>query len=176
MLRYAAIYGGIAGAIVIGVMIAGFMMSGDEGMHGSVWAGYLTMLVALSMIFIAIKRFRDKEKGGVIKFWPAFGLGLATAAAAGVIYVAVWEVYLAANDYDFIDSYTQSVLEKKKEEGLSGEALEKEAANMKALADSYDNPLFRVPMTFLEIFPVGLVVALISAAILRNPKAFPARA
>jgi hypothetical protein len=30
-------------------------------------------------------------------------------------------------------------------------------------------------MTFVEIFPVGLVIALVSAAILRNPKAFPAR-
>lgn len=174
MLRYAATYGGIAGAIVISVMIAGFMMS--EGAHGSVWVGYLTMLVALSMIFVAVKRYRDRERGGVIKFWSAFGLGLATAAAAGVIYVAVWEVYLAATDYAFIDSYTESVIEKKKEEGLSDEALEKEAANMKALADNYGNPLFRLPMTFLEIFPVGLIVALISAAILRNPKAFPAKA
>jgi len=31
-------------------------------------------------------------------------------------------------------------------------------------------------MTFIEIFPVGLLVALISAALLRNPKMLPARA
>ena len=35
-------------------------------------------------------------------------------------------------------------------------------------------PLFRLPMAFLEVFPFGLVVSLISAAILRNRKALPA--
>jgi hypothetical protein len=39
----------------------------------------------------------------------------------------------------------------------------------------YANPLFRIPMTFLEIFPVGLVVALLSAVSLRFPKFLPAR-
>ncbi len=41
------------------------------------------------------------------------------------------------------------------------------------MAESYRNPLFRIPMTFIEIFPVGLLVALISAALLRNPKLLP---
>jgi hypothetical protein len=31
-------------------------------------------------------------------------------------------------------------------------------------------------MTFAEIFPVGLLVALASAALLRNPRFLPARA
>ena len=30
-------------------------------------------------------------------------------------------------------------------------------------------------MTFIEIFPVGFMIALISATILRNPKVLPAR-
>jgi hypothetical protein len=41
---------------------------------------------------------------------------------------------------------------------------------MKAL---YDNPLINVAFTFIEPFPVGLIVTLVSAAILRkrNPPA-----
>ena len=39
--------------------------------------------------------------------------------------------------------------------------------------DQYANPLYRLPMTFLEIFPVGLVMAL-GAPVLRNSKALPA--
>jgi hypothetical protein len=44
------------------------------------------------------------------------------------------------------------------------------------LAIKYRDPLFRIPITFIEIFPVGLLVALVSAALLRNPKLMPARA
>jgi hypothetical protein len=60
-------------------------------------------------------------------------------------------------------------------EGASQAAIQAEAAEMNAMAESYRNPLFRIPMTFVEIFPVGLLVALISAALLRNPKMLPAR-
>jgi len=38
-----------------------------------------------------------------------------------------------------------------------------------------NNPLFRLPMTFVEIFPVGLLIALVSAGLLRNPRFLPAR-
>jgi hypothetical protein len=39
----------------------------------------------------------------------------------------------------------------------------------------YRNPLIRMPMTFLEIFPVGLLISLISAAVLKNPRVLPAK-
>ena len=53
--------------------------------------GYLTMLVGLSLVFGAIKRHRDAELGGVIRFWPAFGLGLGVSFVASLCYVLAWE-------------------------------------------------------------------------------------
>jgi hypothetical protein len=47
---------------------------------------------------------------------------------------------------------------------------------MRSFAEMYQNPLVRLPLTFIEIFPVGLLVALVSAGLLRNPERFPARA
>ena len=41
---------------------------------------------------------------------------------------------------------------------------------------TYRQPLARMAITFLEIFPVGLLVALVSAFVLRNPRVLPARA
>ena len=110
-----------------------------------------------------------------IKFLPAFGLGLAIAGVAGVIYVIGWEAYLAATDYAFINGYAAGIIEAKRAAGVSGAALEKITAEMNALVKNYGNPFYRMPMTFLEIFPVGLLIALISAALLRNPKILPAR-
>ena len=40
---------------------------------------------------------------------------------------------------------------------------------------SYRNPLFRMLVTLSEIFPVGLLVSLVSAALLRFPGFLPRR-
>jgi hypothetical protein len=47
-------------------------------------------------------------------------------------------------------------------------------AKLDSMRVNYANPLFRIPMTFLEIFPVGLLVSLVSALLLRNSKLLPA--
>ncbi len=175
MIRIALIYGAIAGSVVIASMIMGFIASDNEGAFSSAVFGYLIMLVALTMIFVGVKRYRDRDLGGVIKFGPAFGLGLMIAAVAAIIYVAGWEVYLGLTDHAFIHEYANSAIEAKKAAGVTGEALEKTITQMAELVKNYGNPFYRMPMTFAEIFPVGLLVALVSAALLRNPKVLPAR-
>ncbi len=177
MLKTALIYGAVSGSIVIGVMVAGMTLAGGHGSPptGGAAFGYTIMIVALTLIFIGVKRYRDRELGGVIKFGPAFGLGLAIAAVAGVFYVIGWEINLAVTDYAFIEQYSQGLIANKEAAGASAEELQKIRTEMEKFAAQYQNPAYRLPITFLEIFPVGLVVALVSAAILRNPKAFPAR-
>lgn len=172
-------YGAVSGAIVIAVIILGIVLSTGQG-HGhafsSQWLGYLVMIVALSMIFLAIRDYRNKNLGGVIKFLPAFGLGLLVATVASVAYVIGWEVYLAATNYTFMETYVAQSIEAKRAAGVSAAELDAYAAQLNQIKEAYRNPLFRLPMTFAEIFPVGLLIALISAAILRNPRVLPARA
>ena len=170
MKRTIWLYGSISGAVIIGRMIV--TMSLD--LADSEWLGYLTMIVALSVIFLGVKRYRDQELGGVIRFGTVFMLGLGIAAVASLVYVILWEVYLSATDYAFMRDYTQSILAAREAEGLSGTALQVVIDSMNELEAQYANPLFRLPMTFLEIFPVGLVVALGAAAVLRNSKVLPA--
>ena len=176
MLKIALIYGAISGAITIAVMSLGILMADTlgEGTGGAVF-GYSVMLIALILIFLGIKRYRDQSLGGVIKFLPALLLGVGIAAVAGVFYVIGWEINLAATDYAFVEQYPKAVIAQKEAAGASPEEMDKLRENMAAFAEQYKNPLYRAPITFLEIFPIGLLVALISAALLRNPKVFPAR-
>ena len=174
MLKYALTYGLLSGLVIIAVMLTGITLSGQDHFFSSEWFGYLVMLVALTFIFVGVKRFRDVEHGGVIKFVPALLMGLAIAAVAGLAYVVVWEAYLAATNYRFMDEYVVGILRAQEAAGASAAALAKKAAELNQLRASYANPLFRVPMTFLEIFPVGLLVAVVSAALLRNPRLMPA--
>ena len=175
MQKIALTYGILSGTIVIVTMILGLVVSDGGSFLSSELFGYLTMLIALSMIFIAIKRYRDQELGGVIRFLPALAMGLAVAVIAGVMYTLIWELYSMSNGYAFIDSYVNSAIEAKKAAGLTGEKLAQEIAVLEEMRANYGKFYIRMPMTFMEIFPVGLIIAILSAAILRNPKILPVR-
>ena len=171
-MRYVLVYGFLAGFIIISVILTAFFVV-PQG-H-SLWFGYLVMLVGMTFVFVGVKRFRDVERGGVIRFLPAFGLGLAIAIVAGIIYVLVWEGYLAATGYRFMDEYIAAMIHHKQAAGASAADLARFSGEMDDMRRSYANPLFRIPLTFMEVFPVGLIVALISAALLRNPRLLPSR-
>jgi polyferredoxin len=171
MTRIILTYGLISGLVIILSSLAVIVAHGD----GNVWLGYLTMLVALSSILVGVKQHRDQALGGVIRFWPAFGLGLGIAVVASLIYVAVWEIYLAATHYTFMDKYADAMLAAKRAAGVTGAAYARAVAAADDMRRNYAKPLYRLPETFLEIFPVGLLIALVSAALLRNPKILPAR-
>ena len=172
MLRTILTYGLISGVIVVVGMIGSIMMPGHQ--H-SVWLGYLIMLVALSAILVGVKQYRDQALGGVIKFRTALLAGLGIATVASVAYVLAWEVYEAMTHYAFMGEYIDQTLQAKRAAGVTGAAYAKAVAQMETLRVQYANPLYRMPMTFVEIFPVGLVIALVSAVLLRNPKFLPAR-
>ncbi len=174
MKKIILVYGLLSGIVIIGSIIIGLVLTTREGAPAfSQVLGYLIMIVALSFIFVGVKRYRDQELGGVIRFGTALLLGLGISVVASVIYVAVWEFYLSLTDHAFIEQYTQSIIAEKKAAGVTGLELEQAMSEMEELQVQYANPLFRLPMTFLEIFPVGLLISLISAAILRNRKILP---
>ena len=171
MLKKILAYGSAAGAL------AGTMVSASvvvmEGQVPSAWGmafGYLSMLVALSAVFVAIKRHRDSDLGGVIRFWPAFGLGVGISVVAAIIYVLAWETTQAVTGMDFAKDYAEALIAQERAKGVSAEALATFTAEMARFRIDYANPLYRLPMTFSEIFPVGLLVSLVSAGLLRNSR------
>ncbi len=175
-LRYPLIYGGLA-AIVLAMFIAVIgLLQERVAWVATMTFGFSVMLVAMSFVFVGVKRYRDVEGGGVIRFWRAFGLGLSIALIAALAYVLMWEVYLALTDYRFMDDYIAKMLRDAQASGKSAAEIVKLSAELEPYRASYANPLQRLPMTFSEIAPVGVVVALVSAALLRNPRLLPARA
>ena len=172
-MRYVLIYGAIAGAIAIAAITGSIAVESLNHLQ-SLWFGYLVMLVALTLMFVGVKRYRDIECGGVIGFAQAFLLGLGTAVVAGVVYVIGWEAYLATTDGNFMADYAAATLADMRASGASAAELAATEAEMADAIAMYDSPPLRFLITFSEIFPVGLLVALISAAVLRNPRVLPA--
>ena len=176
MLRDILKYGVIAG-LIVGILMAATipLVRNTPAEPYGMAIGYTTMLIALSTIFVAIKRRRDAQ-GGVIRFWPAFALGLGISVVAGIIYVIAWDIMLPLLPGDFMGELIADMVETEKAKGLSGEALAKLTADMEQFRRDYANPLYRWPITFTEVFPVGVLVSLVSALVLRNPRVLPARA
>ena len=176
MLRKILSYGVVAG-LIVGVPLSALTiaMAGKPPLPYGVALGYLMMLIALSAVFVAIKRHRDVELGGTIRFWPAFGLGLGISVVAGVFYVIAWESAVAFTGLDFGTDYAKIMIEQKRAEGVSGEALAKFIAEMEQFKVQYANPLWRLPMVFAEIFPIGVLVSAVSAGLLRNSRFLSAR-
>lgn len=174
MLRKILIYGLVAG-VIVGVPLFGIAIQGDAPPPYGALIGYTSMLLAFSLVFLAVKRQRDDVHGGVIKFLPALALGLGITFVASVIYVLAWELALAVTHMDFAGEYSRSVIEQARARGASAEELERLTAEMQAFAANYANPLIRAPMTFAEVFPVGLLVSLVSAGLLRNSRFLPRR-
>jgi hypothetical protein len=176
MLRNILVFGSIAG-VVVGIPL--FTLTVTMSHHVPLsygWAiGYTTMLVALTAVFVGIKRYRDADLGGVIKFWPALFLGLGISFVAGVFYVLAWEAALTFTHMDFAGDYAKLMIEQEKAKGVSGAALAQFIAQMNQFKVQYADPLYRLPMTFTEIFPVGVLVSLVSAGLLRNSRFLPAR-
>ena len=167
---------GVAAGLLVGIPLSIVVVASDElSMTWGMVVGYLMMLVALSLIFVAIKRQRDEAGGGVIRFWPALGMGLAISVIAGIFYVVSWETAMAVSNLDFATTYANGIIEAQRARGASAREIARTVAEMEAFKRQYADPLFRLPMTFTEIFPVGVLVSLISAALLRNPRFLPAR-
>lgn len=175
MVRTILIWGLVGGVIVAGLMQLSMLVIGDHQNPMAMWLGYLSMLIALSTIGLGIKQYRDQTGGGVITFWRGLAIGLGIAVIAAVIYAAAWEAYLAISGKDFIGEYNAAMIAKAEAENASAEKLAAVRAQAAEFQAIYDNPLLRFPMTMVEMLPVGVVVALVSAALFRNPRFLPAK-
>lgn len=177
MQKLSIIYGGIIGSVVIGIVILSLQLSSADSSESSnlMWLGYLVQIMAFSIIFVAIKKYRDNELGGVITFVKALSVGLSISVYATIVYVLVWEINLYMTDFAFINDYANSIIEQAKQDGKTGAELDAVIATMDEMKASYGNQLFRIVITITEIFPTGLLISLIASAILRKSEILPAR-
>jgi hypothetical protein len=172
MKKIVLVFGLIAGLIVTGMMVYGTLqMKNNENFQDSMVLGYTTMVVAFSLIFVGVKNFRDKHNNGVISFGKAFRIGLYITLIASTMYVGVWLIEYYFFFPDFTEKYTACVIKDAKNNGASQVELNAKMAEMAQMQEIYKNPLFVILFTYLEIFPVGLIVTLICAFLLkRKPK------
>ncbi len=170
MKRIVLRFGLISGLILITVsaVMMSLTMSKTVDFGMSEVVGYSSMVLAFLMVFFGVKSYRDSVGAGSIGFGRAFKVGILITLITCAIYVIAWEITYFNFYPDFLDQYTAHCLDKMRADGETEAAIQAKAAELAAMAKYYDNPLYNSAITFMEVFPVGLIVTLVTAAILRR--------
>ena len=169
MKKIVIVFGLIAGVIVSALMLFSIAKCyNSSDFESSMVLGYASMLLAFSFIFVGVKSYRDKHNQGAISFGKAFQIGLYISLIASTLYVAVWLVDYYLFVPDFMHKYSAHMLSEAKKAGISASEMAAKVKEMNDYKEMYKNPLFVVLLTYAEILPVGLVVSLICALILKR--------
>jgi hypothetical protein len=170
MKKVILVYGIIAGIIVSTIMVITqpLLGEGKVSYDYGMLIGYSSMVISLSMVFFGIKAYRDQYLNGNISFAQGCKVGIMIALLASFMYATTWEIYYRTSASDYMEKYTEHYLEKMEKEGASIEEIDSMRAEMEEFSELYQNFFVRFGMTLIEILPVGVVIVLLSAAILRN--------
>jgi hypothetical protein len=163
-------FGLIAGGILSVMMVTSAALIDTIGFDKGEIIGYTTMIIAFMMIFFGVKSYRDNVAGGEISFGRAFKVGILITALASACYVVTWEIIYYNVWPDFGDKYAAHVIEKARAEGATDAQIAEQQKRMAQFKELYKNPVINAAFTFLEPLPVGLVIALVTAGVLRRRK------
>ena len=168
MKKTVLVFGVISGAILAVMMAATLPFLEKIGEDKGLIIGYTTMVLAGLLVYFGIRSYRDNVSGGKLSFGRAFAVGILISLIANCFYVGTWEILYHKFMPDFAEKYSAQMVAHAKASGAGQEKIDQVKRQAEDFQRSYQNPLYVVGMTFLEVFPPFLLITLISAAILKR--------
>jgi len=160
---------GLIAGLIISVLMGGSLLLADKiGSGHSMAIGYTIMVASFLLIYFGIRSYRDNDLAGQISFGRAFACGILITLVTTACYVAMWEVLYFNFMPHFMDGYFAAQIHKVQSSGLDPATIATQVAAIQRSAQLYQNPFVNMAYTFVEPFPVGLVITLVSAAVLRR--------
>jgi hypothetical protein len=167
MKRIVLTFGLISGALSAGMMLATLVVVHRIGFDRGEIIGYTGIVLSFLMVFFGIRSYRE-HAGGTISFARGFTIGLLIALVSSACYVAAWEIIYWKMWPNFVDDYAAYAIEHARASGASPETVAATTRQMAEFKEMYSKPLINVAMTLMEPLPVGIIVSIISAAVLRR--------
>jgi len=161
-------YGLISGLLISVLMDSSLLLSSKIGSGHSMLLGYTIMVASFLMVYFGIRSYRDHTLAGQISFGRAFACGILIALITTVCYVGTWEILYFNFMPHFMDSYFAAQIHSVQAAGLDPARTAAKVAEIRHSQQLYQNPLVNMAYTFIEPLPVGLLVTLVSAAMLRK--------
>ena len=165
-------FGLISGAVSGLMLVVTMPFIGEIGFDRAEVLGYATIVLSFLLVYAGIRSYRDNIGGGAITFGRAFTVGILITLISCVCYVAVWEVlyFKVGSMRQFMSHYSAHMVDQVRASGANQQAIEAQLREIARYKELFENPLFNSAITFLEPFPIGLIITFLSAAILRKSK------
>lgn len=162
-------FGLISGVLFAVMMAATLPFMERIGFQYGELIGYTTMVIAFLFVFFGIRSYRETVGDGYITFGRAFKVGLLITLISSLCYGLSWLIIYYNFIPDFGEKYAQYTIAKSRAAGASPEEIASQVANMEWFKTILQNPLYNFLIVFfVEPFPVGLIITLISSAVLRK--------
>src|SRR5256714_3206751 len=156
------------------VLMGGSQLFADKtGSGHSVLLGYTIMVASFLLVYFGIRSYRDNTLSGEISFGRAFACGILITLITTACYVIMWEVLYFNFMPHFMDSYFAAQIQRVQSAGLDSTTTAAQVAAIRHSQQLYQNPLINIAYTIMEPLPVGLVITLISATLLRRKASTP---
>ena len=98
----------------------------------------------------------------------ALKIGLLITLVASTMYVIVWQIDYYFFIPDFYEKYSAHIIREMKASGATQAQIQQQMIANKSNGEMYRNPLFNAMYTYIEILPVGLIMSLLAAVILKR--------
>jgi hypothetical protein len=161
-------FGLISGAVSSVLMVATVPFADRIGFDKGEFLGYTIIVLSFLLVFLGIRSYRENVGNGQITFGRALAVGISITLISCLCYVITWEVLYYNFLPGFMDKYGAYLVAKAKASGASAQAVQAQLQEIQRFKEMYANPFINALLTFIEPFPVGLVITLLSAAILRR--------
>lgn len=163
VLTYGFISGGIAAALML-VTLPFIDALGDK----AALVGYTGIVLASLLVFFGVRSYRENVGDGRISFGRGLAVGALIALISSTCYVATWELVYFKLAPGIMDKMFDSQVQKLKASGAGQDKIDAAALQVEQFKKLYANPLTNAAITFIEPLPIGLLIAALSAAILRR--------
>lgn len=168
IIRFGLLSGAIASVLLISVTSIGRAIGLKTFADYGVWLGFTSIILSLAPVYFGIRSYRDQHSEGRITFGKAFQIGILVTVISCVCYAITWGIFYFNFFPNFMDDYGAYHLQKMKESGESAAAIAKQATELRRVNEQYQNPFYNFAITFMEPFPVGLLMTLVSALVLKK--------
>ena len=169
MKRNVLIFGSLIGVLLsINMVYMVYQCYTDPNYNHNIVLAYAIMLVLLSPVYFGIKNYRDKQLNSIISLGGAFKCGALIVLLGATIYVITWLFAYYIFVPDFMDKYTMQELKRMVSSGAPIAEISRTQKEMESYKEMYKNPFWVIVMTYIEVLPLGLLVAFISALALKQ--------